>query len=53
MSVAEYESSKSNEQISSRRMKMLDGITDEELTELVQELKTAQVAGYQEKVVYW
>ncbi|MBQ7433245.1 MAG: DUF2399 domain-containing protein [Lachnospiraceae bacterium] len=53
MSVAEYEGSKSNEQISSRRMKMLDGITDEELIELVQELKTAQVAGYQEKVAYW
>ena len=32
---------------------MLEGITDEELIELVQALKQAQVAGYQEKVAYW
>lgn len=51
MSVVEYEKSRSREEISNRRMKMLDKVTDLELIELVTAMRREKVAGYQENIL--
>ncbi len=55
MSVGEYEKSCSKQKISEKRMKMLERITDLELSELLTTLRKKGLAGYQENImeVYW
>lgn len=50
MEVGDYEKCRSEEVISSRRMKILDKITDERLLPVVEQVKKYKVAGYQEKL---
>lgn len=50
MDVEAYEKCKSEEAISSRRMKILDKITDERLMPVVEQIKKYRVAGYQERL---
>ena len=45
-----YKKSRSDEQISEKRLKILDKITDEALQETVQAIKRSRMAGYQENV---
>ena len=45
-----YEKSRSKEEISKKRMQMLERITDEELVETAEAVKKSGVAGYQENV---
>ena len=50
MTEPDYQKSRSKEMISARRMRMLDGIEDEELAETVRAVRRAGVAGYQENI---
>lgn len=50
MSVEDYEKSKSGKEISTRRMKMLERIEDDELRETVEVVRRTGVAGYQENI---
>ncbi len=50
MSGKEYRSSLSSEEISPRRLKMLENITDPELTETAEEVRNEKKAGYQENI---
>lgn len=50
MSPEEYMKSRSGEQISDRRMKMLEKVDDPELSELVHVIQENGVAGYQENI---
>jgi uncharacterized protein (TIGR02679 family) len=50
MSVPEYERSRSQEILSEKRLKALERIQDEELTELAAALRKNGVAGYQENI---
>ncbi|KIR02119.1 hypothetical protein P261_00933 [Lachnospiraceae bacterium TWA4] len=50
MSLCDYEMSKSGEVISSRRLKMLEQITDTEFKEVVEEMRNCKRAGYQENI---
>lgn len=50
MSEQIYEKSRSDEQISEKRLKILDKITDEALQKTVQAIKKSKMAGYQENV---
>ncbi|MGI6006115.1 MAG: DUF2399 domain-containing protein [Ruminococcus sp.] len=50
MTAADYEKSRSREMISPRRLKMLDKIWDEQLTETAEAVKTEKTAGYQENI---
>lgn len=51
MTAEDYERSRSSERISSRRLKMLERVTDEELEETVKAMKLAGTAGYQENIL--
>lgn len=48
MSLEDYKASQSNELISAKRLASLQKVTDEELREVVTEMKICQKAGYQE-----
>ena len=50
MSAKDYEKSRSRENISVRRLKMLDRIEDTELVELADAIRKEGVAGYQESI---
>ena len=50
MSSADYRASLSGEKITPRRLKILDGIADEELRETALAVKVAGRAGYQERL---
>ncbi len=51
MGVEAYQKSCSNELISDKRMESLNGVTDEQLSEVVALMRTCKRAGYQEKIV--
>ena len=51
MGAEDYESSRSNEVISDRRLKSLRNIRDERLFPVVRLLQECKVAGYQEKLL--
>lgn len=50
MSAKDYEKSRSRENISVRRLKMLDRIEDTELVEIAEAIRKEGVAGYQESI---
>ena len=50
LSPEEYMKSRSGEQISDRRMKMLEKVDDPELSELIHVIRENGVAGYQENI---
>ena len=50
MSAKDYEKSRSRENISVRRLKMLDRIEDTELVEIAEAIRKEGVAGYQESM---
>lgn len=50
MSAAEYSKSRSGEQISERRLKMLERITDTELKDTADAVRKSRMAGYQENI---
>lgn len=50
MTEEDYETSRSNETISPRRMKILEQITDPQLLPVVQKIREFQTAGYQERI---
>lgn len=52
MKVEDYRACMSKETLSGRRMKMLENITDEELTPVVHEMASYKMAGYQENICY-
>ena len=58
MEVSDYEKCRSGEEISSKRMKILERISDERLKPVVKEIEKYGTAGYQEMLVdgeiyYW
>ena len=52
MKVEDYRACMSKETLSGRRMKMLENVTDEELTPVVHEMASYKMAGYQENICY-